>query len=229
MWILKPDDLNGGTGITVHQDYESIIQAYKSSWARKMIIMKYIENPLTINSRKMDIRQFVLVTDWNPLQVWAYKESYVRIAVANYDPNTTDTESHLTNIPAEDNRISQVEFKKELAKNYGPNAWDDKVYPGLKESIKGTAKAFQNKIEHRKNSFEMFGYDYMLDDQLNVWLIEANRRPHLGTHGLPFKKELVQRLKSDIVKVVVDWAEDKSADTGGWELIPIDEQASGMV
>ena len=50
-----------------------------------------------INRRKFDIRQWVLVTDWNPLTVWAYDQSYIRLAALDYDPNNNDKNIHLTN------------------------------------------------------------------------------------------------------------------------------------
>jgi len=31
-----------------------------------------------------------------------------------------------------------------------------------------------------KNSFEMFGFDFMLDDSFNPWLIEVNLSPDMS-------------------------------------------------
>ena len=32
----------------------------------------------------------------------------------------------------------------------------------------------------RRNNFELFGYDFMLDEDFRVWLIEVNTNPYLG-------------------------------------------------
>jgi len=61
------------------------------------VVQKYIENPLIIEKKKFDIRQWVLVTDWNPLTVWVYEECYIRMAAKDYNPNSTSRYSHLTN------------------------------------------------------------------------------------------------------------------------------------
>ena len=34
-------------------------------------------------------------------------------------------------------------------------------------------------VDNRKNSFEFLGYDFMIDEDLKVWLIEINSSPSM--------------------------------------------------
>ena len=81
LWIVKPGHASRGRGIMVLQKYNEILKYIKESKGRHWVVQKYIENPLIINKRKFDIRQWVLVTDWNPLTVWIYKQCYIRFAM----------------------------------------------------------------------------------------------------------------------------------------------------
>jgi tubulin monoglycylase TTLL3/8 len=76
-------------------------------------------------------------------------------------------------------------------------------------------------FECKKGCFEMFGFDLMVDDDFNMWLIEVNSSPAMD-YSTHVTERLVKLVSEDIVKVVVDYpnARKKSqVDTGQWECI----------
>jgi hypothetical protein len=59
-------------------------------------------------------------------------------------------------------------------------------------------------IEDRKNSFEIYGYDFMIDANYCPWLIEINSSPDFS-YSTEVTKVLVKEASEDIVKVIVDY------------------------
>jgi hypothetical protein len=55
----------------------------------------------------------------------------------------------------------------------------------------------------RKNSFELFGFDFMIDEDFRVWLIEVNTNPYIGIHNQGMKHILPEMLQS-LFKIVLD-------------------------
>ena len=89
MWMMKPAGLSRGRGIAVFNQLGDIMQAIRNK-EHQWVIQKYIENPLIVHHRKFDIRQWVLVTDWNPLTVWFYKDCYLRFCSQQYTLDNLD-------------------------------------------------------------------------------------------------------------------------------------------
>ena len=73
----------------------------------------------------------------------------------------------------------------------------------------------------RKNVFELFGFDFLLDEDFRIWLIEINTNPYLGT---PCKGmvETVPRMIDDLFKLTLDDSfkpRNSSGAQNGFELI----------
>jgi tubulin---tyrosine ligase len=52
-------------------------------------------------------------------------------------------------------------------------------------------------------SFEIFGFDFIVDSDYRTWLIEVNTNPDLSTSSSVLKK-LVPRMVNDALKLTID-------------------------
>lgn len=90
-------------------------------------MQKYIENPLIctnpeyplIWSKKFDIRQWVLVTSYNPLNAWVFSSNYLRICSENYDiSDIKSLQKHLTNYSFNKNNFAKKNESIESLENF---------------------------------------------------------------------------------------------------------------
>lgn len=69
----------------------------------------------------------------------------------------------------------------------------------------------------RKNSFELFGFDFLIDEDFRVWLIEVNTNPYLGIPNA-YIKELLPKMIDDLFKIVLDPVFSKEETGNGIDL-----------
>lgn len=226
LWLLKPSGLNRGRGIHIFDNLDSMRNAILEDCTDKkgeypsFVIQKYIEKPLLINGRKFDIRVWVLLTHLH--EFYLFKEGYIRTSCMKYEINSeniTDKYIHLTNNAIqkdsinygqyeEGNQISFTNFKNYIQgveKNGNLINFENDILDNIKNTIKKSMYSAKKKIdpEYRKYSFEIFGYDFIIDEDYNVWLIEINTNPCLEESS-SLLKSLIPRMLDDAFKLTLD-------------------------
>ncbi|XP_011308134.1 tubulin glycylase 3A isoform X2 [Fopius arisanus] len=235
VWILKPGNKSRGRGIVLINKIEDVVArvnpANKSD--TRYVVQKYIERPLLIHNTKFDIRQWFIVTCAQPLTLWMYRESYLRFCSQEFRLSDLHESVHLSNHAVQckyknspdrnsalppDNMWDATTFKHFLRSQGHNTAWDELIYPGMKQGLVGALLASQEAMDRRKNSFELYGADFMVMEDFSVWLIEINSQPDMS-YSSSVTSRLCKQVMEDIVKVTVDFREDKNADTGLFDLV----------
>jgi hypothetical protein len=186
------------------------------------IVQQYMERPLLISGRKFDIRCYVLVTldSRKGMQGYFYQDAYIRTSSKVYSMNNlADRETHLTNDAVQKhsktygkfedgNKMDFVEWQAAIKRDY-PDAPSDIVYGRIWPEIKRLSKlslaaAEEHVVSTRINkSFEMFGYDYMIDSDFRPYLIEINTNPCLE-FASPLLETIISELIENTIRIAVD-------------------------
>ena len=235
LWLIKPKTGSLGEGIYIFQNLTSTPDVY--------LLSRYISNPHLIHKLKYDFRVYILVTGLIPLKLYLYKEGMVRFATEEYtlDKNhITELYRHLTNVAV--NEKNKEIYKKAVdADSEDGSKWSLQVYEhyckennidynhirhqmsdiGIKsllsvvDQLYGRVKEFGTQD---RNHFKLFGFDYLLDDNLKVHLLEINDRPSLIMGDINDRK-LKPQLVADCLNIVgiTPYSHDYKDDFETWE------------
>ncbi|XP_006617596.2 probable tubulin polyglutamylase TTLL9 [Apis dorsata] len=216
-WIVKPAGRSQGRGIFLFRKLKDL-----SEWRSKefgssqielspietFIVQKYVENPYLLAGRKFDLRIYTLVTSFHPLKAWLAREGFARLSSELFDlDNIDDSRVHLTNMAIQlkihgDEKKNHskkgykwalIKVREYLTARHGPKEVEI-LFQRIAGVIMASLLSVQSVIMQGRNSFELYGYDILLDEDLKPWLLEVNASPALtGTDSEDY------RLKFDLL------------------------------
>ena len=187
----------------------------KQYQSKKILLQKYIEKPMLYKGRKFDVRIWVLLS--HNMKVYIFKEGHLKATSSPFSLDDKNFFVHLTNYSVQKysndfgkeeigNEISFDSFQQSLKEEYNLDidvrkCFIEKFKKIVEVSMKAVKKSIN--INLRKGSFEIFGYDFLLDEELNPYLLEINTNPGLEISS-PLISKLIPRMIDDALRLTID-------------------------
>jgi tubulin polyglutamylase TTLL5 len=158
-----------GRGISVVKDISGV------QYGAEMVIQKYVERPLLLDGFKFDLRTYVLVTSFSPLEAHLYTEGFARLSTQRYTlaPDQVGNDFvHLTNSSIQkhsdqyagsdaDNKVLMSHCWRQLQQR---GIDTSAMWSKMQEVILKCLFAVQDDIAYQPNAFELFGFDIIFED-----------------------------------------------------------------
>ena len=220
-WIVKPVASSQGRGIFLTKNINEIPNNCQ------MIASRYISNPFLINNKKFDLRIYAFVTSIKPLRIYRFNEGLTRFSTNNYNSDKNDRCAHLTNYAVNKNNKNYIQNKQPFDIDYNSSKWtltslkqyleehdinsellfnkiDDIIIKTLISCENNLLSAISKYCSFQENCFELYGFDILIDDNLNCWLMECNLSPNLHFDApidLKIKGEMIAEI-FDLIRIV---------------------------
>ncbi len=190
IWIMKPAGRAQGKGIFLFTDLKNITDWKKGETKLEKItdpnkevlapevyvVQRYLSNPYLIGGKKFDIRVYVVVTSFNPLKAYLYREGFARLSGTRFSLDSiNDTYVHLTNVaiqklaPNYDSEKGAKwdlhNLREYLIANHGIEAVEQ-MFHLMDDIFIKSLQSVQKTIINDKHCFELYGYDVLLDSTL---------------------------------------------------------------
>ncbi|KAK5647638.1 hypothetical protein RI129_002530 [Pyrocoelia pectoralis] len=177
-------------------------------------VQEFVDNPLIISGYKFDIGVYVIFTSVDPLRVYIYKGDFLlRFCPVKYypfDPKNVDKyvvgDDYLPtwDVPGLKHYYKTLGYGMAVSLNaYLRSKGKDPsvIWKQIEDSIRIVALAKEkNLVESLKrfasknNFFEMMRFDFVVTEELKVFLMEANMSPNLSSAHFPQNRLLFEQI-----------------------------------
>uniref|UniRef100_A0A7S4W7Q2 Tubulin--tyrosine ligase-like protein 5 n=1 Tax=Alexandrium monilatum TaxID=311494 RepID=A0A7S4W7Q2_9DINO len=219
LWIVKPTNSACGRGIFILRNIRDLPSG-------SSVVSQYVDNPLLIQGLKFDLRVYVMVTQYDPLRAYIYREGLARFASKPYsteEEHLQDAYRHLTNYSINKSAPNFMENQDLNEDNYG-HKWSlsalnrhlrcvgvdhRTMWSRIMDLIVKTLLAVEPVISERTRRctmhqgvcFEIYGFDVLVDEDLKPWILEVNLSPSMQAES-PLDWQVKSSLLSDAFNII---------------------------
>ena len=146
-----------------------------------------------VGGKKFDLRLYVLVTSFRPLKAYISRMGFARFCTVKYSASAmSDLDNmfvHLTNVSLQKHSDTyndvhggkwSVQNLRLLLEGTRGRSATAKLFDDMNWVIMQSLKAVQSVMVSDRHCYEVYGYDIIIDDNLQPWLIEVNASPSLS-------------------------------------------------
>eukprot|EP01060_Flectonema_neradi_P035731 TRINITY_DN6653_c0_g1_i1.p1 TRINITY_DN6653_c0_g1~~TRINITY_DN6653_c0_g1_i1.p1 ORF type:complete len:435 (+),score=70.71 TRINITY_DN6653_c0_g1_i1:45-1349(+) len=227
IWIIKKTSQSMGRGIIIVDNLQTWVRtekysqiAMEVSTGDRYVCQRYIENPLLLEKRKSELRLYWTIASLEPLIVAVHTEGQVRLNSEEYEKGDyANPRKHLTNAhqqeqhPDFQNMMASGELKwtfkkwRQYLQSTGvANATINNAFTSMKLALVRAVNATKTHLISKANTvgmFEMFGADFILTNDLSVYLTEIQQGPGLSSTD-PVKGKVIQSAVSGAASMAYD-------------------------
>jgi tubulin polyglutamylase TTLL9 len=171
------------------------------------IVQRYVANPYLVGGKKFDLRIYCMVTSFRPLRAYLYRSAFARFSSVPFSMeqgNIANNVIHLTNVavqktfegydPKKGCKWQMFQLKRYLLTCHEEAAVNE-LYERIDNLILTTLQSVQHVMINDKRTFEIYGYDVLIDSNLKPWLMEVNASPRSASHRLSSTGLTIQLLE----------------------------------
>lgn len=208
VWIIKPSSGAKGEEIVIVRGFdeaEEFVRVHlesKPSTKKRYVVQRYVERPLLLShGRKFDVRVWALLT--SPYRIHAFTQGSCRTASVPFSlDDTHNVQAHLTNHCLQEgseefgrfepgNELWFPQLEEYLVRGLGkpPGTLVDVVLPQMANIMVRSLLSMKSQMEVFPSEpfrcFQLFGYDFIIEESLVVKLLEINGSPGVAERYLP--------------------------------------------